>query len=236
MYVSSVYNPIETYAGSDMETPENAQKRGCNLFCSRGRLVSQTDFVREVESFSSAIQQVRCMAGVDIDGNENPPLVTIAVMMRDYADGAYSFHSIRGPLRRRLLSQCEATLSPDCLVLSEPVYVSISLSVWAEADDPQLAFSLQNLIQEELDRFLSPIGRDGRGGWRIGTLPTYTQLDMLLRTLRGAGRVSRFLATARFVDRTGAHECALEEMRPHPFAVPVPGKHRIYIELPGTQG
>ncbi len=236
LYVSSVYNPIETYAGSDMETPENAQKRGCNLFCSRGRLVSQTDFVREVESFSSAIQQVRCMAGVDIDGNENPPLVTIAVMMRDYADGAYSFHSIRGPLRRRLLSQCEATLSPDCLVLSEPVYVSISLSVWAEADDPQLAFSLQNLIQEELDRFLSPIGRDGRGGWRIGTLPTYTQLDMLLRTLRGAGRVSRFLATARFVDRTGAHECALEEMRPHPFAVPVPGKHRIYIELPGTQG
>lgn len=236
LYVSSVYNPIETYAGSDMETPENACKRGCNLFCSRGRLVSQTDFVREVEAFSSAIEQVRCIAGMDIDGREDTSLVTIAIMMRDYADGAYSFHSIRGPLRRRLLSRCEATLSPECLVLSEPVYVSISLSIWAEADDPHHAFSLQNLIQEELDRFLNPIGENGRGGWRIGTLPTCTQLDMLLRTLRGAGRVSRFLATARFVDRTGAHECALEEMHPHPFAIPVPGKHRIYVELPGQQG
>lgn len=235
LYISSVYNPIETYAGSDMETPEGAQKRGCNLFCSRGRLVSQTDFVREVEAFSSAIQQVRCVAGVDIDGVENPSLVTIAVMMRDYADGAYSFHSIRGPLRRRLLSQCEATLAPECLILSEPVYVSISLSVWAEADDPHLSFSLQTLIQDELDRFLDPIGRNGGRGWKIGSLPTYTQLDMLLHTLRGAGRVTRFLATARYVDRTGSHECALEEIHPHPFVIPVPGKHRIYIDLPGTQ-
>lgn len=236
LYVSSVYNPIETYAGSDMETPESARERGCSLYCSRGRLVSQMDFVREVKAFSSAIQQVRCLAGVDIDGREAPSLVTIAIMMRDYANGAYSFHSIRGPLRKRLLSLCEATLAPECLVLAEPVYVSISLSVWAEADDPHLSFSLQAMIQEALSRYLDPIGQEGKGGWRLGTLPTYAQLDMLLRTLRGPGRVTRFLATARYVDRTGPHECALEDLRPNPFSIPVPGTHRVYIELPGAQG
>lgn len=235
LYVSSVYNPIKTYAGSDMETPEAARRRGSNLFCSRGRLVSQTDFVREIMAFSNAIHQVRCMTGIDIDGNENPSLVTIAIMMRDYANGAYSFHSIRGALRHRLLSQCESTLSSENLILSEPVYVSISLSVWAEADDPHLSFSLQSLIQETLDRFLDPIGEDGKGGWNLGEMPTHTQLDMLLHTLRGPGRVNRFLVTARYVNRTGSHECALEELPSNPFAIPVPGKHRIYIELPDSK-
>lgn len=232
LYIDSIYNPIATYAGSDMESLDSAHRRGANLLSGRGRLVSQVDFVREVRAFSNAIDKVKCVPGVDMDGRPDPRLVTIAIMMRDYADGSYSFNGLKDRLRRQLLARSEATLESECLILSEPVYVSISLTVWAQAQDAHRSFELQTLIQEALDRYLDPLERDGAGGWDIGVLPTQSQLGMLLHALRGPGHVIRFLATARYVDRSGTHERSLDELPANPFLIGVPGQHRIYVELP----
>ena len=232
LYVDSIYNPIATYAGSDIESLESAHQRGANILSGRGRLVSQVDFVREVRAFSNAIDKVKCIPGLDMDGRRDPRLVTIAIMMRDYADGSYSFNGLKDRLRRQLLSRCEATLESECLILSEPVYVSISLTVWAQAEDAHRSFELQTLIQEAVDAYLDPLERDGAGGWDIGVLPTQSQLSMLLHALRGPGRVIRFLATARYVDRSGTHERSLDELPHNPFLIGVPGQHRIYVELP----
>ncbi|MCI8478897.1 MAG: hypothetical protein HFE97_11310 [Oscillospiraceae bacterium] len=229
LYIDSVYNPIATYAGSDLEHLSSAQRRGANLLCSRGRLVSQVDFYREVAAFSDAIAKVKCLTGVDLDGRREPALVTIAVMMKDYASGSYSFHSLKDRLRQRLLSRCEATLDPGRLILSEPIYVSISLTVWAETADAHRAFELQTLIQQAIDEFLDPMGQNG---WDIGVLPTRAQLRMLLHALRGPGQVKRFLATARYVDPAGVHERSLEELPYSPFAIGIPGTHKVYLELP----
>ena len=232
LYVDSIYNPIATYAGSDLEDLDSAHRRGANILSGRGRLVSQVDFVREVRAFSNAIDKVKCVPGVDMDGLPDPRLVTIAIMMRDYADGSYSFNGLKDRLRRQLLARSEATLESDCLILSEPVYVSISLTIWAQAEDAHRSFELQTLIQEAVDRFLDPLEREDSRGWDIGVLPTQSQLGMLLHALRGPGHVLRFLATARYVDRFGTHERSLDELPDNPFLIGVPGQHRIYVELP----
>ena len=231
MYVQSVHNPVATYAGSDLEDLDSARRRGADLLGGRGRLISELDFVRAVRAFSGTVEKVKCVTGRDIDGKPDPSLITIAVMTRDYNEGAYSFNNIREPLRRQLLSRCDATVEPECLVLSEPVYVEISVSVWVKVDNAARAFDVRNLILDSVQDFLDPLARPGHSGWEIGTLPSEGQLKMLLQSLRFQGHVGRMIAVARYVDRNGVHETGLDQLPDTPFAIGVSGEHHVYIEF-----
>ena len=232
LYVDSVSNPIATFAGSDLEHITSAHRRGANIVSGRNRLVSQLDYVREVEAFSDAIEKVKCVAGLDLSGQEVPGQITIAVLMRDYADGAYSFNSIKDRLMDRLLERCEATVTRQELQLTEPVYVEVSVDVWAVADDAHRSFDVQNLIRDSIKAYLDPLGKGDGPGWDIGRLPTEAQMRIMLQSIRGPMHIKRFIITARYLDRWGSHECALDELPSNPFAIAVSGNHRVYVELP----
>lgn len=231
LYVSSVTNPSKTFAGSDLEDLESARKRGAELFSGRGRLISETDYLRAVKSFSGTIEKVKCMAGYDRDGVFHPSVITIAIMTQDYASGNESFHNIREPLRKMLLEKCEATVRPEDLLLTEPSYVTISVSVWVKTADSSHAFSIQNLILDSISRFLDPLPSPGHSGWDIGVLPTENQLTMLLQSLRFPGHISRIVTVARYADPSGTHEVALDEMPNAPFAIGIGGDCHVYIEF-----
>lgn len=229
MYVESVHNPVGTYSGSNLEDLDSARDRGADFLCGRGRLVSERDFVRAVKSFSDTVEKVKCRAGCDIDGRPDLSLITIVAMTRDYAAGAYSFHNIYEPLRQMLLKRCDAMVTPECLVISEPVYMEISVSVWVKVDDAARAFDVQNLIMDSIREFLDPLPSPGHSGWEIGNLPTENQLKMLLHSLRFQGRIERMIAVARYVDKNGVHETGLDQLPATPFAIGVNGEHKIYV-------
>ena len=63
--------------------------------------------------------------------------------------------------------------------------------------------------------------------------PTEEQIRMMLHALQGPMRIERFIATARYNDVQGSHEIPLNRMRANPIAIPVNGKHRIHLTLPG---
>lgn len=231
MYVQSVSNPMATYAGSDLESLENARRRGADLYGSRGRLVSERDFVRAVETFSGTAVKVKCAAGWDIDGRVDPSLITIAIMTQDYDRGAYAFNSIREPLRQYLLAHCDAAVAPECLVLSEPVYVEISAAVWVKADSTARTFEVQSMILDSIRSFLDPLSGPGHRGWEIGVLPSESQLKMLLQSLRFQGHIERTVIVARYVDRNGSHETGLDQLPDMPFAIGVSGQHQVYVEF-----
>lgn len=231
LYIDRVSNPIATFAGSNIENITSAQRRGANIVSGRGRLVSELDYVREVKAFSDAIAKVKCVAGMDLQGHPAAGLVTVAVLMRDYADGSYAFHHMKERLRQRLLERSEATLDEKGLLVGEPAYVEISLDVWAATSDAQRSFDVQNQILDSINAFLDPLGRGGGQGWEIGRLPTEAQLRMMLRSLRGDIHIRRFVATGWYVDWQGAHVAALDSLPRNPFAIAVSGSHRIYMEL-----
>ena len=105
--------------------------------------------------------------------------------------------------------------------------------------DPKAAALLKNreLLQSLLSspdtrRLMELLGRNGGAGWDIGEVPTEGQVRLMLRSLRLPGRITRFIATARYTDRTGVHETSLDGLERKPFVIGVGGQHHIYIELP----
>lgn len=231
MYVQSVYNPLPACAGGDQEDLDGALRRGADLLAGRGRLISEADFARAALSFSGTVEKAKCLAGRDIDGRPAPELITLAVMTRDYGEGGRAFGNLREPLRKLLLERCEAAVSPEHLILSEPVYVEISVSVWVKVGSTASSFQIQSRIQEAIEDFLDPLPGERSKGWEIGVLPTEGQLKMLLQSLRFQGQMGRMIATARYVDRDGVHETGLDRLPGGPFAIGVSGKHHVYIEF-----
>lgn len=231
MYVQSVYNPLPACAGGDQENLDGALRRGADLLAGRGRLISEADFARAALAFSGTVEKAKCLAGRDIDGRPAPERITLAVMTRDYGEGGRAFGSLREPLRRRLLEGCEASLAPEGLIVSEPVYVEISVSVWVKVSGSTRSFQIQRQIQEAIRDFLDPMPGERSKGWEIGVLPTEGQLKMLLQSLRFPGHVGRMIASARYVDRNGAHETGLDRLPGGPFAIGVSGEHHVYIEF-----
>lgn len=227
LYVNQLSNPLPTSSGSDLESVESARARGANLICSKNRLVSELDFLREVQAFASSIRKVRCVVGRDFDGAVKPDAVSIAVMTQDYADNDHSFANLRERLRTHLMSKSEATLRE--LMIGEPSYVEIDVNVWADTKNTDHAFELQEELRRRIAEYLDPLSGGSGGGWAIGVLPDEAQLSRMLHSADCGLVVRRFCAVARYADRRGVHERNLSDMRPTPFMIGVSGRHTITI-------
>lgn len=229
LYINRIYNPIATYGGDNIESMENARRRGANIINSRNRLVSELDFVREVRAYSGAVDKVKCVVGFDPEGKRSEKQVTVAVMMRDYAGGAYSFSSVKDRLREHLLKKCEATLPKTDLVIAEPSYVEISVDVWVRTSDADRTFEIQNIVREQIRAFLEPLSGTGRPGWEIGELPTEFQIRQMLQSVRCGASVGRSVITARYTDWSGTHERDLSDLAPTPFMIGINGRHTVHV-------
>lgn len=231
LYIDSIYNPIATYAGSNIESIESAHLRGANMLNSKNRLVSELDFVREVKAFSTSVSKVKCVVGRDIDGTVNDRIVSLAVMMKDFQEGAYSFNSLKGRLVERLLKRCEATVTKEMISVTEPIYVEISVDVWAEVHSMNNSFMLQSLIKDSISAFIDPISGGSRAGWEIGTLPNESQIRMMLQSIKCDAYLSKHIITVRYVDRSGVHENDLQALTYNPFMIGVNGRHTVHMQL-----
>jgi hypothetical protein len=224
-----VTNPVKAYGGSNIETLENALERGAAILSSRNRLVSAGDFKRAILSYSDLIDQVACIVGTTIEGDEDPSRITFILLMKDFMEGSFAFHRIIGGLKEELLQRCELTLTSDKLVLAEPIYVDISVSIWAEVVSMDDSFEIQGLLRNTLEEYLNPIGYDSGRGWKIGTIPQKPQILMRLDVLKSRAIVRRSVMTAHYIDARGEHETDLTLLKPTPFMIPRSGHHDVHI-------
>jgi hypothetical protein len=169
------------------------------------------------------------MTGVDRYGNPDIGRISIAVLTRDYYKGAYSFSDIKEGLEKRILSKCDAMISPDMLSVTEPVYVELSVSVFTELSNDRDVFKARGAILDALTAFISPIADDGSANWEIGLLPNEAQLRLVLHSLRVPASIMRVVTTARYADNRGFHERNLADLRPAPFMIAVNGNHSVNL-------
>ena len=149
--------------------------------------------------------------------------------MKDYADGAFSFHRIAALLQKEMLENCELTVSANNLHIVEPIFVDISVNVWAMVMDMDDAFEVQNEVKSVLSDYLDPVRSGGSDGWDIGTLPKETQILMQLGVMRSKAVIQRITMIGHYIDADGEHEIDTKDIDITPFMVPRNGEHKVII-------
>ncbi|MDD6038849.1 MAG: hypothetical protein PUD20_08665 [bacterium] len=229
MFLNSVSNPFKAYGGSNMETLESALSRGANILRSRKRLVSISDYEREILAFSDTIAQVRCITGKRIDGAEDPDAVTFVVLLKDYRSGSYTFHILANQLKEHLMECCELTISPEHIHIVEPIFLDVSVDIWAKSVQMEDSFEIQGELQNCLRKYLDPVESESGAGWKIGVLPKENQLLMKLNVLKSKAIVRRLLVIAHYTDSSGTHEKELAKVQENPFMVCRSGLHQVHL-------
>lgn len=228
-FYGTMYNPYPAYGGSSIEEPENALLRGANLLSSRSRLVTRTDYLREVRAFSGLIDKVSCVVGQSVTGERARDIVSIVLLMKDFAEGAASFSREMGRLKEHLLERCEMTVCPDRLEIVEPIPIEISVEVWVKPVHEEDSFELQTAMVSAMEEFLNPVSDSRRVGWEIGALPSRPQILMKLNHAAGGSLIRNVLITGTCIERNGRWERELERIEPSPFYICRSGKHKIHI-------
>ncbi len=228
-YIDTVYNPIKAHGGSSLESLDHAMARCAGIMHSRWRLVSETDYVRYVMEYSDSIDRCRVVVGRTIDEADTPADISVVLLMKDYADGSFSFHRIAAALHKDILARCAITVDPEALHIVEPIFVSVSVCVWAMAMDMDDAFEVQNEVKTVLSDYLDPVGKAVGEGWDIGTLPKLSQILMRLGVLRSKAVIQRITMIGKYVDATGEHELDTNDIEISPFMVVKNGEHKVII-------
>lgn len=228
-YIDTVYNPIRSHGGNNLETLDHAMLRGAGMMNSRNKLVSETDYIRHIMEFSDSIDRARVVVGQTIDGINDPSDISIVLLMKDYADGAFSFHRISSLIKKDLLEHCELTVSEEHLHIVEPIFVEISVNVWATCMNMDDSFEVLSEVKGVLTDYLNPTSTATNDGWDIGVIPKESQLLMRLGVLRSRAIIRRVTMIGRFVDSTGEHELDTRDIEVSPFMVIKSGEHKVYI-------
>lgn len=222
LYVDRVYNPLPAYGGSHIETKEAVLKRGAGIYSSHGRLITEADYIREIKGFSDHIHKVKCL----IEHGK----MTIILLMKDYAEGSASFHAVKPALMMHLISIGDFSILPEQIMITEPLFAEIHTCIWLDTRGFGDIFELTAKIQNTLKEYLDPIsGKDGQG-WEPGVFPRYSQIIMKINEVRQTVSVKRVMATVRYKDKTGIHECGLEQIKENFTWVVKSGEHKIYTK------
>lgn len=226
LFIQDIRNPMKSYGGSDMETTEEALHRGGNLISSRHRLVSSTDYEREVLGYSKNVVQVKTVIGYTKEYRQDEQAITLVVLLQDYLSNPQSFYHIQGPLKQHLLSQCELSVNPDKLMLVPPLMVAVSVELWVELFHIEETFELQNYYQSWLAEYLDPYSAQA---WEIGSMPTEAQIRLLLRSGRHQIVIRHISIHTVYQDESGLHEQSLEDLKVTPYMLCKSGTHKIHF-------
>lgn len=225
----TLYNPRPAYGGSNIEEPENALLRGAALLSGRNRLVTRTDYIREIRAFSSQIDKAACVVGQSVSGEKKEDIISLVLLMKDYGENSGSFARELPGLKDHLMSRCEMTVPPEKLEITEPVPVAVSVEVWVKPEREEESFELQAALERELAVFLNPVSDGRRAGWEIGTLPGRSQILMKLNAAAGGSLIKNVMITGACAEKNRRWERELDKIAVSPFYICTSGKHRIHI-------
>ena len=137
-------------------------------------------------------------------------------------------------IRRSLLRCLPAGMSSSSLYIREPLMVEIELLVTAEVQGFADMFPVRNAIGKAIEEFLDPVtGNFDQKGWQIGTLPDRLQMETVIKKVPGLISLKSLVVFGRLPGEPGRPEADLDEIRRHPYVLPVGGSHQIRLQTAG---
>lgn len=228
-FYGEFFNPLAAFGGSDQESVGAALLRGASLTSSRRRLLTKTDYVRELKACSENIDKVSCIVGETPKGTMTPEHICLVVLMKDFTKGSRSFAREAESIRACLYSRCEMTIAEDKLTIVQPTPVEIVVELWVRSKKPEESFEIQGKVTEVLEDFLNPVTDESHAGWEIGELPKPSQILMKLHAAESDMIILNSMITGRYRDSQGIWEKEIDKIPGSPFFVCRSGRHKVHI-------
>ena len=230
--IASVTNPMPAFGGYDGYNEETAAAVISNMLRTRGRAVTERDYLDMILQVSYGVRRIRCLSGVNRLGELDDDAITVALLIDQYDKGSHIFSAVRETIRARLeQTGCILPLGKK-LILTQPSFVRYSVRAWISCGPGQDMYELQLQTLEDIRAFIDPLtgGFDGNG-WEIGALPTVKHLLAWLKLKRPGLNVTRIVMSARSRGREYAVDDEIVKTLHNPFAMAVNGEHTVYVDL-----
>ncbi len=232
-FVQTVLNPMDLWGGLDVETPEEAMKRFSARLRHWDRAVTAGDYEELAMEASRALKKVRCFGGKNDKGEREPGAVTLVVYPQKHLRDKSFFCSVREEILRYLGPRMDqGILERGQFYVVEPKMVEIQVKAEVTVSGFQTIFQMRRRVGERIRAFLDPMkGHFDGKGWEIGQLPNMLQIQNILKDIPEIVWISRIYLLAFVNGPRGRQEADLEQIRRHPYVLPVCGDVDVAVTV-----
>ncbi len=224
-FVQSVFNPMDLWGGLDVEAPEEAMRRFGARLRHWERAVTARDYEELAMEASRVLKKVRCFGGRNDKGEKEPGAVTLVVYPQNHLNDKSFFSSVQEEIYRYMLPRMDqGLLQRRQFYVVEPKIVEIQAKTEVTVSEFQNIFQVRRRIGERIRSFLDPMkGHFDGKGWDIGQLPDTIQIRNILKDIPEIVWISKIYLLAFVNGPRGRQEADLEQIRRHPYVLPVCG-------------
>jgi predicted phage baseplate assembly protein len=174
-YVAAVTNRRAATGGTDPESIENAKLRGPQIFRTRNRAITESDFEYLALEASSAVARAKCVQPRELGEAEGPPpgmVMLLLIPVVSSTEGripASELELTRGIRQEVQTHLDDRRLLSTMVEIGEPSYHWVSIDARVKAKSGFDPMAVEQDIERELFHFINPLtGGPERNGWPFG--------------------------------------------------------------------
>lgn len=229
--VSSVTNPFATYAGTDIESVDDAVRRNMAMFRSFGRGVTKDDFESLAIKADRNILLSRCISGINQSGEITDGCTVLVVLVKDYKEKNNSFNNVKENIFNYISEKINSIIvAENKFFIRAPEFVEYCVSAELVIKNLSNVFDIRSSAVERINEFLDPISGNYDGtGWRIGIIANQKQILNVLSPIRGVEYVKKINVRCYVNQGNKRQEVMLNDLTDNKFTLAVNGEHEIII-------
>lgn len=232
-YVQSVYNPEPAVGGADMESMDEAIKRGPQIFKHRHRAVTAEDFEWLARQQFQHISKIKCLPNVNAQLEKEPGTVTMVVLPKGNLQNSDLFVELKPQLEHYLLERAAGPVAfSERIHVIEPAYLEISVNVTLKVKSMDDVLVTENAAKQKIEQFLNPYnGHYDGNGWEIGEDIHPSLFYSLLKSIDAVNHIEKLFMHVIKVDKGIGQEVDAYQLVHIKHGMIQNGQHKVTVEI-----
>lgn len=232
-FVDGVFNPEPSGGGCDMETFDEAVRRGPQILKHRNRAVTPGDFEWLVRQASQNVARVKCLPNYNMKDKRETGSVTVVIVPEGGSDGRIVFPELKQQVEKYLLERAANLVAfQEKIRIIEPAYLEISVYAVLVVNDLDTVTITEKEAVDRLNEFLHPLNGHFNGkGWEIGQHPHVSVFFALLKSIGAVNHVEKVSMTVYKIEDGLRTEINPEHISNIAHGMVINGKHRVIVKV-----